>query len=258
MDIFSLILLCSLIFLAGFIDSIAGGGGLISLPAYLFVKLPMHNAMGCNKFSAAVGTTFSTLRFWKNKTLDLKVALISASGSSISSFIGSSIALLIEENILKIILIIILPIVAVLTLVKRDFGNEDKSFEIPMKKLYIFAFLLGLFIGFYDGLIGPGTGTFAIIAYCTIMKYDLKKASGNAKLLNLASNYASVVAYIMGGKIIYSIAIPAAISAMLGNYIGAGFAIKKGSKFIRPVMMLVMTLLFGKTIIDVFGAYFIK
>lgn len=257
MDIVSLVILYFLVFLAGFIDSIAGGGGLISLPAYIFVGLPVHNAMGCNKFSAAVGTTFSVIRFWKNKALHLKVALISGLGST-SAYIGSRLALIIDEKILKTILIVILPIVAILILSKRDFGNENKSNDIPKEKVYKLAFLIGLLIGFYDGLIGPGTGTFAIIAYCVLMKYDLKTASGNAKILNLASNYASVIAFVISGKIIYSIAIPAAIFAMIGNYIGAGFAISKGAKFIRPMMILVIILLFGKIFLDVFGTMFLK
>ena len=257
MDVVSLIILYFLVFLAGFIDSIAGGGGLISLPAYIFVGLPVHNAMGCNKFSAAVGTTFSVIRFWKNKALELKVALVSGLGST-SAYIGSRLALIIDEKILKTVLIVVLPIVAILILSKRDFGNENKSNDIPKEKVYKLAFLIGLLIGFYDGLIGPGTGTFAIIAYCVLMKYDLKTASGNAKILNLSSNYASIIAFFLSGKIIYSIAIPAAIFAMIGNYIGAGFAISKGAKFIRPMMILVIMLLFGKIFLDVFGTILLK
>lgn len=254
LSIWALVFLWFFVFLAGFIDSAAGGGGLISLPAYLFVGLPPHTAIGCNKFSAACGTTLSAARFFKNGAVDWKVAAVSAVCSSIASYIGIRIALMINQETLKTVLVIVLPIVAVLLLFKRNFGTENKSADIPKKKALILAACAGLVIGFYDGLIGPGTGTIAIIVFSAWMKYDLKTASGNAKILNLASNYATLIAVIAGNKVIYSIAVPAAVFGIIGNYIGAGFAIKKGTAFIKPLMICVIILLFGKLFYDVFGS----
>ena len=233
LTIWALAFLWLFVFLAGFIDSAAGGGGLISLPAYLFVGLPPHTAIGCNKFSASCGTTFSTARFFKNDIL--------------------SWVLHPDQDTLKTVLVIILPIIAVLLLFKRNFGAENQAHTIPKKKAFLLAAFAGLVIGFYDGLIGPGTGTIAIIVFSAWLKYDLKTASGNAKLLNLASNYASLIAVVVGGKVIYSIAVPAAFFGIVGNYIGAGFAIKKGTAFIKPLMIGVIILLFGKLFYDVFG-----
>lgn len=250
-----LILLYFLVFLAGFIDSIAGGGGLISLPAYIFVGLPPHNAMATNKVSSSLGTTLSTLRFLKNKALDLKISLISAVGSFMAAHIASELVLKIDEKMFKTMIIFVLPVVAIVILSKRNFGNENLSDTIEKRKKYIYAGLIGLLIGFYDGLIGPGTGTFAIMAYCLIMKYDLKTASGNSKLLNLASNYASLSVFLFSGKIMFHIAVPAAIFGLIGNYLGSGFAIKKGAKFIRPMMIVVIVLLFAKIFFDVFGGF---
>jgi len=254
LSIWALVFLWFFVFLAGFVDSAAGGGGLISLPAYLFVGLPPHTAIGCNKFSAACGTTLSAARFFKNGAVDWQVAVVSAVCSFISSYIGIRIALMINQETLKTVLVIVLPIVAVLLLFKRNFGTENQSAEIPKKKAFILAACTGLLIGFYDGLIGPGTGTIAIIVFSAWMKYDLKTASGNAKVMNLASNYASLIAVITGNKVIYSIAIPAAVFGIIGNYIGAGFAIKKGTVFIKPLMICVIVLLFGKLFYDVFGS----
>ena len=253
-SIWALVFLWFFVFLAGFIDSAAGGGGLISLPAYLFVGLPPHTAIGCNKFSAACGTTLSAARFFKNGAVDWQVAAVSAVCSSIASYIGIRIALMINQETLKTVLVIVLPIVAVLLLFKRNFGTENKSADIPKKKALILAACAGSVIGFYDGLIGPGTGTIAIIVFSAWMKYDLKTASGNAKILNLASNYATLIAVIAGNKVIYSIAVPAAVFGIIGNYIGAGFAIKKGTAFIKPLMICVIILLFGKLFYDVFGS----
>ena len=254
LSIWALVFLWFFVFLAGFVDSAAGGGGLISLPAYLFVGLPPHTAIGCNKFSSACGTTLSAARFFKNGAVDWQVAAISAVCSFVASYLGIRIALMINQETLKTVLVIVLPIVAVLLLFKRNFGAENQSADIPKKKAFILAACAGLVIGFYDGLIGPGTGTIAIIVFSAGMKYDLKTASGNAKVMNLASNYASLIAVITGNKVIYSIAIPPAVFGIIGNYIGAGFAIKKGTVFIKPLMICVIVLLFGKLFYDVFGS----
>lgn len=254
LSIWALVFLWFFVFLAGFVDSAAGGGGLISLPAYLFVGLPPHTAIGCNKFSSACGTTLSAARFFKNGAVDWQVAAISAVCSFVAAYLGIRIALMINQETLKTVLVIVLPIVAVLLLFKRNFGAENQSADIPKKKAFILAACAGLVIGFYDGLIGPGTGTIAIIVFSVGMKYDLKTASGNAKVMNLASNYASLIAVITGNKVIYSIAIPAAVFGIIGNYIGAGFAIKKGTAFIKPLMICVIVLLFGKLFYDVFGS----
>lgn len=247
-----LFILYSLIFVAGFIDSVAGGGGLISLPAYMITGMPVHVAYGCNKFSSACGTTFSTLRFLKNRAMDIYIASIAAVSSFIGSAMASQIVLMLDEKILKTMLVIIIPIAAVIIIFNKNYGSENLSGEISRTKNFVLAVVIGLLIGFYDGLIGPGTGTFAIIAFSVLMKYDLRTASGNAKLLNLASNYASIVTFMFAGTIAYKIAIPAACCGILGNYLGAGLAIKKGDKFIRPMMLVVLVLLLSKMLIDVF------
>ena len=170
LTIWALAFLWFFVFLAGFIDSAAGGGGLISLPAYLFVGLPPHTAIGCNKFSAACGTTLSAARFFKNGAVDWQVAAISAVCSFVASYLGIRIAVMINQETLKTVLVIVLPIVAVLLLLKRNFGAENQSADIPKKKALILAACAGLVIGFYDGLIGPGTGTIAIIVFSAWMQ----------------------------------------------------------------------------------------
>ncbi len=256
LSLYAAVFLYFFVFLAGFIDAAAGGGGLISLPAYLFVGFPAHTAIGCNKFSAACGTTFSAARFFKNGAVEWKIGCTAAVFAFIASFIGTKIALFINQELLKTVLVIILPVVAVFLLFKRNLGNENASETLPKKRAYLLAVYIGACVGFYDGLIGPGAGTVAIIGFSAWMKYDLKIASGNAKILNLASNYASLVAVMMGGKVLYAIAVPAALCGILGNYIGSGLAIKKGAAFIRPLMVAVITLLFVKLFYDVFGKFF--
>lgn len=246
----SMILLCALVGFAGFVDASAGGGGTISLPAYIFVGIPPHFALGCNKLSASCGTTLAVFNFWKSGAIDVKAALIAALGSFIGAATGAAIALKLSEQTLETMLLFILPIAAIIILAKRNFGEDDLSSTVGKTKAVILAFFIGFLIGGYDGMFGPGTGTFAIIAFSMLMKYDLKTASGNAKILNLASNYASFATFAISGTVIYKIAIPAAICGMIGNHFGSRCSITRGAKFIRPMMLGVLALLLTKIAYD--------
>ena len=202
---------------AGFVDSAAGGGGLISLPAYLFAGLPPHYTYATNKFSAACGTTFATASFFKNGAMNVKVGILAAIGSFAGSALGAHIVLLLSDEVLKTTMFIILPIAAVIILWQRNLPDENRDDGTMNLKKAALALGIGLGIGLYDGLVGPGTGTFAIIAFSSLMKFDLRTANGNGKVLNLASNYASLFTYLMSGLVVFSIGIPCAISGIAGN-----------------------------------------
>lgn len=238
-------------FLAGFLDSIAGGGGLISLPAYVLTGLPMHMVYACNKFAAACGTTIATLRYWRHKMVDIPIGLTAAAGAFLCSAIASRIVLYLNEQTLKTMMLVILPIVAVITLMNKNMGGENLSDRFSKKKKFALAFLIGSLVGFYDGLFGPGTGTFALIAFCMILKYDMRTATGNAKFLNLASNYAALVVFVFAGTVYWPVALSAAAFNIAGNFIGAGVAIKKGTKVIRAMLFVVIGILFVKLIGEV-------
>jgi Predicted permeases len=240
-------IVCPLVFLAGFVDSIAGGGGLISLPAYLLAGLPAHYAIGTNKTAMSIGTFTAAAEYFKSGKIDLKVGILAAIGSFIGAAIGSSIALMIDDNILKIIMLAILPAVAAFLLVKRDFGLAvDSLKELNSRRIILSALLIGLVIGGYDGLIGPGTGTFLILAFSAFIGFDLIKSSGCAKVANLASNVASMIIFLANGKVLIFLAIPAAVFAVAGNYAGAKLAISGGNQYVRYVIFLVIGLLFVK------------
>lgn len=247
-----LLKVCPFIFIAGFIDSIAGGGGLISLPAYLFAGLPVHNALATNKLSSTIGTLFSTARFIKSGSVNLVAAISSAIAALIGSYFGAMASLAIDEKFLKYLLVILLPIIAVFIFTNKNFGDEDTSSKFTKRVLILLAFVAGLVVGFYDGLFGPGTGTFLIIIFTKIIGFSLKTASGNAKIANLASNIGSVITFIVNGKVLFLIGLPAAIFGILGNWLGAGMALKGGTKVIKPVLIIVLVLLFSKVAIDLF------
>ena len=244
------LIILPLIFLAGFIDAIAGGGGLISLPAYLVAGLPPHIALANNKFSSCFGTLFSTARYFKHGMIDLKIAGISAFFALLGSFVGAKIVLLLDPFFLNYILVVLLPLITIFTYIKKDIGQINTSHEISSQKKIFISVLAGFLIGFYDGFFGPGTGAFLILIFAVLLKYDFTVANGNTKVINLASNIAALVAFIINGKVLFVIGIPAAIAGIAGNLLGSKYVIKKGNNLIRPVFLIVFILLFVKIIVD--------
>ncbi len=249
------LIVCPLIFLAGFIDSIAGGGGLISLPAYLFAGLPAHVAAGTGKFSSSCGLATASFKYIKEGKVRMAVALWSALGCIVGASIGTRLALYFAERTLRMIMLAAIPLVALFLFTRKDFGRDDADdgYEMERKKEAILSLLIGLAVGCYDGLIGPGAGTFLIIGFTTVLGVDLLRASGCAKVSNMASNITSIFLYAGAGKIAYAIGIPAAVCATIGSYVGARYAVRGGSAKVRRVLFLVLGLLFAKLIWDLFA-----
>lgn len=241
---------CPLIFLAGFVDAVAGGGGVLSLPAYLLTGMPAQFAAGSNKFSAASGTIVATVKYFKSNKIDVGVAVLCAVFALPGSFIGAKIAMWLSADVLKLVMLVAVPLAAMLVLFTK---KNHKKRNLKRQVVYIACAFIGFFIGMYDGLIGPGTGTFLILAYTYILGYDLTTSSGNAKVVNLASNLAALVAFAINGFVVYALAIPAAFCAIVGGYLGSHLAIKNGAKFIRPLLYVVLALIFVKLILDILG-----
>lgn len=242
------------IFLAGLIDSIAGGGGLISLPAYVAAGLPMHVALGTNKFSSAWGTIFSTANYLRAKVIDLPVAGLAAAFALVGSWLGTSTVLLISGDFLRWLLLFIIPIVAVLTIIRKDLGRHNRSHLLKLEYRLLLGSLAGLAIGFYDGFFGPGTGTFLILIYTLLMHYDFMVANGNAKVMNLASNLAALATFLVAGKVWFPLAIPAAACGIAGNLLGSRLVIRNGNRLIRPIFILALILLLGRIVYDLISA----
>jgi uncharacterized protein len=242
------------IFLAGLVDSIAGGGGLLSLPAYLAAGLPPHYALGNNKFSSCFGTFFATLRYWRGNLVDVPVALTSAGAALVGSFAGTKTVLAVKPDFLNILLVILIPVIAAFTLLNKGFGTESRHEEIPEGKRRALAALAGLIIGFYDGFFGPGTGSFLIFFYTVGLKYDLVKANANTKVVNLASNIAALIGFLLDGKVLFAIGIPAAFAGIAGNLLGSRLVLSKGARLIRPIFLFSLSLLFIKIVFNLLAA----
>lgn len=241
------------IFLAGLIDSIAGGGGLISLPAYVAAGLPMHTALATNKFSSACGTVFSTARYLHAKMIDLPVALVSAVLALLGSYLGTRAVLLLSGDFLRWLLLVVIPVIAVLTLIRKNFGRQNHSRQLKLGLRLFLGGLAGLLIGFWDGFFGPGTGTFLILVYALLLHYDFVVANGNTKVVNLASNLAALTAFLIAGKVYFPLAVPAAAFGIAGNLIGSKLVVRNGNRLIKPIFVLALVLLLGRIVWDLFS-----
>lgn len=269
-----------LLFASGFMDSIAGGGGLISLPAFLLAGLPPHMALATNKFSSSIGTTASTARFLfqgymhKDAFAYIVLALTGA-------HLGSSLAVQVPERYFQYLMLIILPIVAAISFysdcVRRRRQetaetqpdgmdaihaklSESAPAPVPDPAPAFFAglskqhfFLAGasaLIVGTYDGFYGPGTGTFLILLLTQVAHIDVRRAAATTKAINLASNIGSLTFYLGTQLIDYRLGLVGATFSLLGHYLGSGLVIKDGQKYVRPLIVVVLILLFVKIISD--------
>ena len=236
------------VFLASFMDAIAGGGGIISVPTYLLAGVPMHMALGTNKVSSGIGTAVSTARFIKNGYIDWKLGVPSVALALVGSFVGTSIQLMIDEGYLKYLLLIVLPVVAFVVLRQRQFPEERG--EIDRRKQCAIVWLASFVVGAYDGFYGPGTGTFLLLIYCNLAKMDVRTAGGNVKLVNLSSNIGAFVTSLRSGQVFLVLGLIGAVTSIAGHYVGSGLAIKNGSKIVRPTVVIVLILLAVKVVYE--------
>jgi len=244
-----LLIVCPLVFLAGFVDSIAGGGGLISLPAYYMAGLPPHFALGTNKLSSSIGLIFSTGTYLREGYVYKPLIPVSIAGALIGSWIGARSILLLDEQILRWIMVIAIPIIALLIIFKKDLLSPEVR-EFNKTKEQIIGAIVALTIGWYDGFFGPGAGTFLMLAFVGILKLDAVTACGNTKVVNFCSNVAALAVFMMAGTVNYALALPGALFAILGNILGARLTVKNGAKLIKPVMLVVVLILMITVIKD--------
>lgn len=238
------------VFLAGFVDGVAGGGGVISIPAYLIAGLPTHLALGTNKLSSCVGTAVSAGRFVRGGYVNWRLGLPSAALALVGAHLGTRLQLSLDENYLRGLLLVILPLVAVVVLRERSLEGAPEPIEA--KKQALIVLLAAFLIGGYDGFYGPGAGTFLLLAFCKLGRLELRTAAGNVKLVNLASNLSALATSFTAGKVFVALGLIAGLASIAGHYLGSGLAIKNGSKIVRPVILLMLALLAVKVVTELF------
>jgi uncharacterized membrane protein YfcA len=238
----TLVLLCAFAFLAGFVDAIVGGGGLIQTPAGL-ILMPQYavgTVIGSLKIPAFTGTAFAARQYLKKVSIHWKQVAIMGTIAFVSAFAGSQLLSQMSNRFIKPVIFIVLLGVAIYTFTKKNFGQQVHK-DLPIEKSYLYAVLISLVIGFYDGFIGPGAGSFLVMAFISILGYDFLKAGAHAKLINLSTNLGSICLFVLKGSIIWSVALPMAVSNGIGGILGAKLAIYKGNQFIRVFFLLVIT-----------------
>ena len=229
-----------MVFLAATVDAIAGGGGLISLPAYTLAGLNYDFASGNNKFSSTFATAVATVRFFRSGKLLVAPALVTAALALPGSWLGTRAAMALGSRVMHGFMVFAIPTVGALVLVR---GKGPETSRPVTRRQYPVCAAIGLVIGFYDGFFGPGTGTFLILLFTWLLGMDMVSASATAKPVNLASNIASLVTRVSAGNVIYALAIPAVCGSMCGGWLGAKLALTRGARFIRFVMLGVLALL---------------
>lgn len=245
------LIICPLTFLAGFVDAIAGGGGLISLPAFMIAGLPAHAAISTNKLSSSMGTAAATLRYAASGFVNWKLALPAAGISIIASCLGARLALALDETIFTILMLVILPLTAVYILKPKN-GIEEKK-PLPHAKSMIIAMCVAFVIGVYDGFYGPGTGTFLILLLTGLAHLGLKQANGVTKVINLTTNVSALAVFLFNGTVLLPLGLAAGAFNIAGNLLGAHMFTNKGSSIVEPLMIVVITVFFIKTVLSLVG-----
>lgn len=246
---YQFLIICPMVFLAGVVDAIAGGGGLISLPGYMIAGLPTHMAIATNKCSSSMGTSLATFRYARSGYIPWKLALSCVVFAMAGSSLGARLALLMSDFVFKIFMLIVLPLTAIFLMTKRDILSQQEP--VSFGKSLLIGAMVALGIGVYDGFYGPGTGTFLILFLTGLAHLKLTEANGVTKVINLSTNLAALTVYLINGKVLLLLGITAGLFNIAGNYIGTRFFDKGGAKAVRPIMILVLVIFFVKVLLEV-------
>ena len=244
------LLCCLAYFCAGVVDSITGGGGLITIPVMLAVGVPVHYITGTNQCSGWLGSGVAAYKYLRSGNIHRKSALITLPFAVVGSYVGARLNLMVPDQYLKIFMLVTVPIIAVFVLMNRNLGEEDHADEQPTKSVALWSAFIGIVLGGYSGFYGPGAGLFFILAYTALLKLNLVRAAGTTRFVVALAGITSIVTYAASGAVIWNLAIAATVFNIAGSYLGASLAIKNGARIIRPIMFCVVALLIVKLIAD--------
>ncbi|MDX6151668.1 sulfite exporter TauE/SafE family protein [Marinococcus sp. PL1-022] len=251
MDEFSLSILLFLIvigFLAAFVDAVVGGGGLIAMPALLFTGMSPQTALGTNKLAGTMGSGTSMISFLRHGQINKRLVFTLFPLAFVGSVLGVIVVQRIPPDILEPIILILLVVVTIYTLANKNLGTLS-TFQSITRKVWLVGALIAVVLGFYDGFLGPGTGSFLLFAFI-FLGFNFVEAAGNAKVLNFASNIGGLLAFIWFDSIHYAYGLPMGIAMIAGAYVGANVAIKKGSAYVKMLFIIVTIALIAKNAWD--------
>ena len=246
-----LTIICILGFFAAMVDAIAGGGGLISLPALLMVGVPPHLALGTNKFAASLASLNSSITFARSGKVHFQLIKWQIPLTLIGAFLGAWAVLGVSSDFLNKAVLFLILLVGIYTLVHHNLGMENRFKGLNSSNI-ILGCLFAMILGFYDGFFGPGTGSFLIFSFIALFGFDFVAASANSKVLNFTSNFASLLMFAWNGKILYAYGIPMASFMILGSYVGTRLAIHRGAGLVKPVFVTMSLLVAVKLMFQYF------
>ena len=243
-SIWILISLAFFAFVAGFIDSVVGGGGLIQLPALLInlPNQPLPTLFGTNKIAALSGTSIAAVQYSKRIKFNLPLLMAISASAFAASFMGARTVSLIRVDTLKPVILLILVFIAIYTFAKKDLGSVETK-QIPLSRQMLFGSLIGLIVGFYDGFFGPGTGSFFVLGFVVVLGFEFVKASAYAKIVNCMTNISALVVFIRQGSFLLGLALLMAVCNIAGSVIGSHIALRKGNRFIKSIFLAIVILM---------------
>ena len=232
--------------LAGFVDAIAGGGGLIGLPALLAVGVPPISALGTNKVQSVIGTAMAATTYWRKGFVSLAALAVAIPVTFAASFLGAFVVKQVDVSVLSVAVPVALIAIALYFLLAPRLSDENRHARLEWT---VFVPVMGACVGFYDGLLGPGTGSFFTMGFVALFGLGVTRAAGNTKILNLASNLGALTLFIPSGDVLWPAALAMALGQLLGGYLGALTGIRFGARLIRPLVVIVSLVLAGRLLL---------
>ena len=242
-----------MVFLAGFVDAIGGGGGLISLPAYLMTGLPAHMVLGTNKLSSVMGTSLATFRFWRSGMIKWRLALPAAVLGLCGSVAGANLALLVDDQVFRWIMVVLIPLTALYVLRGKPLDAERTA--LSERRTLVACALISLALGVYDGFYGPGTGTFLMLGFTAVAHLTLVQAAGTTKVVNLTTNVSALTVFLLNGQVYLLLGFIAGLFNMAGAWFGVTLFKGQGAKVVKPIMLIVLSIFLVKTIGELAGIF---
>ena len=240
-------LLCAFAFCAGLIDAAVGGGGLIQIPALFnaFPSAPPATLFGTNKLASICGSSVAARSYFGKVQVPWSLVFPAALAAFVMAFLGAAAVSFVPQHLMRPLVLVLVVAMAVYTFVKKDFGKIQRAKHIGTRER-VLSVVIGGAIGFYDGIFGPGTGSFLIFLFIRYFSFDFLQASAAAKLVNIATNLAALLYFLPTGNVFYAVAIPMAIFNMAGGWVGSRVAMKHGAGFIRILFLVLLGLLILK------------
>ena len=236
-----LFLLCFFAFLSGFIDSIVGGGGLVQIPAFfvLYPQLSVPNIISTNRLASAAGTTIAAWNYSRVMKMPWKTIFFAGISASACSYMGATVQSMVPSHVLKPVILLLIVAIAIYTYRKKNLGQHE-SFRFSEKQLPWVAAGIGALLGFYNGFVGPGTGSLLVFAFVSVVGYSFLNASGISKVVNVIADVSSLVFFLIHKYVLFHLALPMLVCNVAGSYFGSRMAVLRGNEFIRKVFLVVV------------------